>query len=1036
MLQEIDNIIKNVVSEEDYNNGLLIDEDDIILMNTYDNNYNFIVKEDRKPYIVRIVTQKNDVKYTECTCIDHQKEKTCKHVAACLITYSNKLFNFKSEIDIINKTKELFKIFNNDNSKKIKKECFLELTVGIDDHYYYYYRKNYYLKIKIGTDKLYSLTSKYNAFMSAFKDGVSEVAFGKSFVYKSDEMFFNDINSKIIDFIDSNCNYHYNTLYINEKDLKKLLNMLKDTPFYIDNLGFIEHIKTKFPFKSVLEKEDNNYRLALESGDYYELFDDLEYIYYQGSLYHLNKKNREFLHSMNELGLDKLVFDEKDFNSFTENLLPIFKDNLALGAGVEDLNLDIKAEPQIYFDMTDEFITANLKFKYNEEEVDYHINNNTQLIRDYDFENSVVNDLLIQGFIDTTHEFVIEDLERMVSFLEKGLKELSNKYQIFTTKKIKNTKLVKKAVGSTTFSIGTDNILSYNFELNDIDKSELDKVIESLRLKKKYYRLKNGNIVDLQDDSLNQLSNLMEDLDIDGDSGVIPKYRAIYLDSLKKEKYSIIKTNNLFDNFIDNFKKYQDSEVEFTKDELKLLRDYQVTGVKWLYNITKCDLGGILADEMGLGKSLQTIIYIRKLLQEDKFNKFLIVVPTSLLYNWQNEFQKFAPEINVVLVNGEKEKRTEILNEFKHTVYVTTYGLARIDIDLYKEKQFRVCIIDEAQNIKNPTAGITKAVKEIPALTKLALTGTPIENSVIELWSIFDFIMPGILNNKSKFNSKYVIKDFDEESLKTIDDLNKQVHPFILRRKKSDVLKDLPPKIENNIYVELNEDQKKIYTKVVKETNEKMNALIKESGFLKAKFMILQLLTRLRQICIDPKIVYENYNGRSSKIDNLIKVVHEVIDNGHKILLFTSFKTALNIVKAEFDKEGITSYTIAGDVAASKRQQLVEQFNKDDTNVFLIMLKSGGTGLNLTSADVVIHLDLWWNPQAENQATDRTHRIGQKNTVEVIKIISKGTIEEKIADLQAKKKMLSDKIIDADESTMLDTLSEEDIRTLLSFEQD
>ena len=348
---------------------------------------------------------------------------------------------------------------------------------------------------------------------------------------------------------------------------------------------------------------------------------------------------------------------------------------------------------------------------------------------------------------------------------------------------------------------------------------------------------------------------------------------------------------------------------------------------------------------------------------------------------------------------------------------------------------FKVMIIDEAQNIKNPTAMLTKAVKSINSEVKLALTGTPIENSILELWSIFDYIMPGFLSNKSKFKEKYKIgEEFDDTTNLVLSKLRNQVAPFILRRKKNEVLKDLPDKIENNIYIDLSEEEKKIYAALVEQTKKEMEELIK-AGFTKNKMQILTLLTRLRQVCIDPKIIFDNFTKTSSKINHLIDVVSEAISNGHKILLFTSFKTALNIVKNELDKEGITNYVIDGSVSSKKRQELVDKFNMDDTNVFLIMLKSGGTGLNLTSADIVIHLDLWWNPQAENQATDRAHRIGKKNTVEVIKLITKGTIEEKILDLQEKKKILSDKLIenDGDEYQSFQNLSVDDIRELLKF---
>ena len=346
-------------------------------------------------------------------------------------------------------------------------------------------------------------------------------------------------------------------------------------------------------------------------------------------------------------------------------------------------------------------------------------------------------------------------------------------------------------------------------------------------------------------------------------------------------------------------------------------------------------------------------------------------------------------------------------------------------------------VIDEAQNIKNNMAGITKVVKKINATTKFALTGTPLENSILELWSIFDFIMPGFLSSLTKFQTKYKIKDFDEQSEELLANLSKQINPFILRRKKKDVYEELPDKLINDIYIDLLDEQKKLYVAELEKVKDEMENIIHDDGISKARFLILQLLTKLRQICIEPSIVYDDYNSGSNKIDTLLNITNEYINNGHKILIFSSFKTALNIVRDKLSKAKIKNYMLDGSVPSKNRIEMVDNFNaNDDVKVFLIMLKSGGTGLNLTSADVVIHLDLWWNPQAENQATDRAHRIGQKNTVEVIHLITKGTIEEKILELQNKKRVLSDKLIDGEkrDQNILANLTESDIKHLLSYE--
>ena len=524
--------------------------------------------------------------------------------------------------------------------------------------------------------------------------------------------------------------------------------------------------------------------------------------------------------------------------------------------------------------------------------------------------------------------------------------------------------------------------------------------------------------------------------DLKKGNGIIPKYRAIYLDSLKNSKYHIIETNNLFDDLIDKFNKYKDSEISLDDEGKKLLRNYQVEGVKWLYNIDKTGFGGILADEMGLGKSIQTIYYIKELLKEDSSYKFLIVAPTSLAYNWENEFIKFGNDIKYLISVGARSKRREELNNLDNvSVIITTYGLLREDKEIYENINFKTMIIDEAQNIKNVNTEVTKTVKSIKAKTCLALTGTPIENSLTELWSIFDYIMPGFLANLQTFDKKYKVKEFSDDDNEKLKNLNKLVSPFIMRRRKKDVIKDLPDKLENNIYVDLTREQKKLYLAELEKVNNEMNDIMITSGINKARFLILQLLTKLRQICIDPRILFNDYQGGSGKIDEFLNIVKESVANQNKILVFTSFKTALNLAKAELDKEGITSYIIDGSVSSKKRMELVDKFNSDETNVFFIMLKAGGTGLNLTSASVVIHLDLWWNPQVENQATDRAHRIGQKNVVQVIRFITKGTIEEKILDLQSKKRILSDKILDSESDTnMFSKLTEEDIKNLLSYD--
>ena len=423
--------------------------------------------------------------------------------------------------------------------------------------------------------------------------------------------------------------------------------------------------------------------------------------------------------------------------------------------------------------------------------------------------------------------------------------------------------------------------LNYEFQLENVNPDELDDIFSSLQARKKYFRLKNGNILNLTDPSVQEIVDLKQELDLDGESGEIPKFKALYLDSLKSRN-RFIRTDSIFDQFVHTFQEYQNVAVSFTADEEKLLRPYQKEGVKWLYNLYKCGLGGILADEMGLGKSLQTIIFLKRVLEEDPTRYLRVVCPTALVYNWDNEFHKFCDSMSRSVFTGMKKERRKKLSWYEGNVYITSYGLVREDLEIYQQMNFKVMVIDEAQNIKNPTVQLTKAVKSVHSELKLALTGTPVENSIIELWSIFDYIMPGFLGNHSKFTEKYKISDeFDDSTNLTLEKLRSQVRPFILRRKKNEVLKDLPDKIENNIYIELSDEEKKIYAALIKQTQDEMEELLK-GGFAKNKILILSLLTRLRQVCIDPKIVFENYKGSSSKIENLMNVVKELISMGIK----------------------------------------------------------------------------------------------------------------------------------------------------------
>lgn len=436
---------------------------------------------------------------------------------------------------------------------------------------------------------------------------------------------------------------------------------------------------------------------------------------------------------------------------------------------------------------------------------------------------------------------------------------------------------------------------------------------------------------------------------------------------------------------------------------------------------------------MGLGKTLQVIAFI--LSEKDKNpGPALVVAPTSLVYNWQDEVKKFAPSLKVTVVSGLQKERHEQLQEINHSdIIVTSYPLIRRDIDLYNEITFSYCFLDEAQHIKNPNTSNAKSVKQIKARGFFALTGTPIENSLTELWSIFDFIMPGYLLSHARFVRRFeapIVKARDEKALK---ELSRHIKPFILRRMKKDVLKELPEKIESRMTAQMTEEQMKIYLAYLQQARGEIAREIEINGFEKSHIKILAALTRLRQLCCHPSLFLENYEGESGKMALLEEILQDALESGHRVLLFSQFTSMLDIIKQSLKQQNIEYFYLEGSTKAQDRGEMVKLFNQGIGKVFLISLKAGGTGLNLTGADMVIHFDPWWNPAVEEQATDRAYRIGQKNVVQVIRLITHGTIEEKIYELQQRKRAMIESVIQPGE-TLLSKMSHNEILQLFDID--
>ena len=692
--------------------------------------------------------------------------------------------------------------------------------------------------------------------------------------------------------------------------------------------------------------------------------------------------------------------------------------------GVDENLIPPQLTAEIYIDVTDDdIICAQLKFNYGDKVYDSSYDNSKNAFCDRLGEKvclDVVEKYFNYNENDRVHPYFIDSDDTAFDFITTGLSSLSELMAVYVSDRFKRINVRKPAKPAVGISV-SGGLLEMDISALGYTLEELAELLKAYRQGRKYHRFKDGSFA-LTDDSIGDIDSLAKEMNITDKALLkgklsVPMYRMLYLDSIQKDHQSLrLKRSADFRNIVSEYNSIVGDDSSFPIPESldTVMRDYQKYGYNWMCTLGKYHMGGILADDMGLGKTLQSIalmLHIKQSAKEGDKKQSLVVCPSSLTLNWQNEIEKFAPELKTVCLNGvvaERRKLFESLDDYD--VVITSYATLIRDIDKYDDLNFAVQIIDEAQNIKNHNTQSAKAVKAINSELCFALTGTPIENTLAELWSIFDFIMPGYLHNYAYFKRNYetpIVRNGDE---KTIASLQHLTSPFILRRLKKDVLTELPDKTETVLITEFDSEQKKLYTANAAQIKGELKGLNEKSDRIK----ILAMLTRLRQICCDPSLVYDNYTGGSAKLDQCIELVKSCVEAGHKILLFSQFTTMLDIIEKRLGEENISSYMLTGKTKSRDRIKLVSEFNENDVSVFLISLKAGGTGLNLTGADIVIHYDPWWNLSAENQASDRVYRIGQKNNVQIYKLISKGTIEEKIRELQKRKADLLETAIGGD----------------------
>lgn len=701
----------------------------------------------------------------------------------------------------------------------------------------------------------------------------------------------------------------------------------------------------------------------------------------------------------------------------------------------------------VHLDYDHHHLKANITFNYGDiaipalDEPSADPDNHQLVVRDRGGEQRVSDALQAAGFRQYGQTYRLNDMNETYHFLDRHLSQLETIAEVRRSRSAEKIKIMPPPDIRFDFSLPEEkDQLYFEQDYGHLSPRIIPAYLRAMQRDESFLRRPDGSFQQVDTRHRLLFQQLMETLEfwqIRPASGLqqLPAYRALALHHLLQQ-YPDAAPLTISDNLkqlISHLNEPGSLRFRTPHQLAPLLRVYQKTGFRWLCTLDYYGLGGILADDMGLGKTLQTIAFITYIWQKFKRNA-IIIAPTSLIYNWASEFERFAPHLPVAIIDGNRQQRTELLQSSRgKACLITSYSLLRRDIEAVQPLHFGCCFIDEAQNIKNPDTLNARSVKQIQADRYFALTGTPIENTLTELWSIFDFILPGYLHNQSQFQNYFewpITRDQNEDRMTR---LRHMISPFLLRRMKSDVLQELPQKIETRSICDMTDEQRSLYQDFLDRSRRDLSQELKVSGFSRSQIYILALLTRLRQICCHPGLFIRDYDGGSGKLSMLDELLADSFAGGHRVLLFSQFTQMLDIIRTRLEAQNEKPLYIDGQIPAEERLRLVDRFNNGEGRIFLISLRAGGTGLNLTGADTVIHFDPWWNPAVEEQATDRVYRIGQENVVQVIKLYTRNSVEEKIYRLQEKKQQLVDALIQPGQN-LLSKMSLDEVLSLFDIQ--
>ena len=930
------------------------------------------------------------------------------------------------------KINEIYNLHLENQNIKAEEQQEMRLEVEIDEGSYSDYKygydynqentaRGYILRLKTGLKKTYYVKDILKFIEAIVKDREYEVT--SKVTYNPKTYFFNDINKKIIYAI-----YEYSKeiqsvidsgikdkkgLKVYEMLLNRLLTAMEKGKSLV-LLGEQKQIMNSYEPLFILENDKitmRNIEKISENSPFYTFSNDTT------KVFKMDKNEMKFFEKFDFLDME--LFNQLSWEENQKLRAVLEYENINVAEYIdEDGNIDIfvtetdeKELVKISLSNTVCAVEKNGKYFIPRKNVSL-FEELKKLVESYSF----VNMELTEG----TYNVNYEGLGKISEYIDK---KYADKVKIHLDNKIKNARNIDVHVG---IKKAENNFLNVNFDIEGIKTEDVEIVMEAIKNEQKYITLSSGELVKIANKSIEELVGITDSVsNLKVGENKISKIKALQLAQISKNiQDELVK----MDEFKDLFHKIKNRQEMEPHNINAQLFPYQKLGFNWLKNMYDIGFGGVLADDMGLGKTLQTISLLNEIYQENRSFSALIIVPSSLLYNWKEEIIKFTG-ISPTLIEGTAAQRKEIISRRSKGFLITTYQALRNDIEEYKGRDFDVVVLDEAQNIKTTTSQIKKAVMKINSKVNFALTGTPVENNILELWSIFDFVIPGYLDNLTKFKKTYKEAIVNPNSSK-IHNLREIIAPFLLRRTKKEVLTELPDKIESNIVVTLSNEQKQLYMSYIKQAKNEMKKFNENEN---NRMKILAILTKLRQICNSPSLFKEDYRGDVAKLEVLRDLMPDIIENGHRLLVFSQFVGTLKEIEKELASMGIEYFYIDGSVKSKERVDICNKFNAGERQVVLISLKAGGTGLNLVGADVVIHYDPWWNIAVENQASDRAYRIGQKKSVQVIKLVTEGTIEEKIIKIQENKRKLSENLLESkDGEKALFEMSDKELMELLS----